>query len=63
VLGGAGGPAGALLALGRLAERSRQRREYLRGQVIDELARFRANDTRSACRRAFKRAGAGARAR
>ena len=45
-LGAAGGPAGALLALGRLAEQSRQRRERLREQVADGLARFRARDTR-----------------
>ena len=34
-LGAGGGPAGALLALGRLAERSRQRRERLREQVVE----------------------------
>ena len=56
-LGASGGPAGALLALGRLAEQSSQRRKRLRGQVVKALARFRARDTRSACRRAFKRAG------
>jgi CHAD domain-containing protein len=56
-LGAAGGPAGVRLALGRLAEQSRQRRQRLRGQVNEKLARFRAQDTRSACRRAFKRAG------
>jgi CHAD domain-containing protein len=55
-LGAAGGPAGPLVALGRLAEKSRQRSERLRGQVVDGLARFRAHDTRSACRRAFKAA-------
>jgi hypothetical protein len=32
-LGAAGGPAGALLALGRLAEQSRHRRESLRGSL------------------------------
>ena len=42
----AGGPAGALLALGRLAEQSRQRREHLRGEVVDGLARFRASESR-----------------
>jgi CHAD domain-containing protein len=52
-----GGPAGVLFALGRLAEQSRQRREHLRGQVIENLAGFRAQDTQSACQRAFKRAG------
>jgi CHAD domain-containing protein len=57
-LGAAGGGAGALLAVGRLAEQSRQRGERLRGQVADELARFCAPDMREACRRAFKRMGA-----
>jgi CHAD domain-containing protein len=57
-LGAAGGPAGALLTLGRLAEQNRHRRDGLRGQVVEELARFSARGTRSACRRAFKRAGA-----
>jgi CHAD domain-containing protein len=52
-LGAAGGPTGALLVIGRLAEQSRQRREILRGQVGDELARFSAHEMRSACRRAF----------
>jgi CHAD domain-containing protein len=51
----AGRPAEVLLALGRMAEQSRQRGERLRSQVIEKLARFRARDTRSACRRAFKR--------
>jgi CHAD domain-containing protein len=51
----AGKSAEVLLALGRMAERSRQRGERLRDQVIEKLARFRARDTRSACRRAFKR--------
>jgi CHAD domain-containing protein len=55
-LGAAGGPAGALLALGRLAEQSRQRRESLRGHVVEGLMRFRARRTRLVCRRAFKRA-------
>jgi CHAD domain-containing protein len=53
----ADGPAGVQLALGRLAEQSRQRCEQLRGQVVEKLARFRSQETRSACRRAFKRAG------
>jgi CHAD domain-containing protein len=55
-LGAAGGRAEALVALGRLAEQSRQRGERLRGQVVDRLTRFRAEATRSACRRAFKTA-------
>ena len=38
-------------------------RERLRGQIVDALARFRARDTRSACRRAFKSARAAERAR
>jgi CHAD domain-containing protein len=58
-LGAAGGPAGALLAFGQLAERSRQRGERLRRDIGDGLARFGARDTRSACSRAFKRATAG----
>jgi CHAD domain-containing protein len=52
----ANGPASVLLTLGRLAERSRQRSERLRGEVAEKLARFRAHDTWSACRRAFKQA-------
>jgi hypothetical protein len=51
-----GGPAGALFALGRLAAQSRQRRESLRGHVVEGLMRFRARSTRLVCRRAFKRA-------
>jgi CHAD domain-containing protein len=62
-LGAAGGPASALLGLGRLAEQSRQRRERLRVEVVEGLARFRARETRSACRRAFKRANAAERVR
>ena len=58
-LGAGGGPPGALLALGRLAEQTCQRRARLRGQVADTLARFHARTTRSACRRAFKEAPAG----
>ena len=55
-LGDAGGPPGAVNALERLAEHTRQRRERLRGPAIERLARFRAHDTQSACRRAFKHA-------
>jgi CHAD domain-containing protein len=47
------GHAGVLLAIGRLAEQSRQRRERLRIQVVFGLTRFRDSRTRSACRRAF----------
>jgi CHAD domain-containing protein len=53
-LGAAGGPPGALLALGRLAEQSHQRGERLREEVIDKLALFGRRDTRSVCRRAFR---------
>ncbi len=49
-----GGPASVLLAIGRLAEHSRQRRERLRAQVVEGLMRFRDSRTRSACRRAFR---------
>jgi CHAD domain-containing protein len=55
-LGEAGGSTGALLAFGRLAERSCHRGERLRAQVAGELARFCTRDMRAACRRAFKRA-------
>jgi CHAD domain-containing protein len=54
-LGEAGGPVSAVLALGQLAEQSRQRGERLRPEVADQLARFGGGATRSACRRAFKR--------
>ena len=54
-LGEAGGRPSALLALGRLAERSRQRRRHLNSQVAESLGRFRSRTVRSACRRAFKR--------
>jgi CHAD domain-containing protein len=60
--GAGGGSASALLALGRLAEQSRQRRKRRRGQVAKELGRFRAHAIRSACRRAFKRGSAAERA-
>jgi CHAD domain-containing protein len=59
----AGKPGEVLLALGRMAEQSHQRGERLRSQVIEKLARFRARDTRSACRRAFKQAGSKERVR
>jgi len=54
-VGAGGGPAGAILTLGRLAEQRRHRGEILRAAVHDELARFCADDVRSACRRAFKK--------
>jgi CHAD domain-containing protein len=59
----AGKPAEVLLALGRMAEQSRQRGERLREQVIEKLVRFGARETRSACRRAFKRLASKERAR
>jgi CHAD domain-containing protein len=50
----AGGPSGALLTLGRLAERCRQRRDDLREEVAVNLARFRNKEVRKACKRAFR---------
>jgi CHAD domain-containing protein len=52
-LSASGGSGSVLLALGRLAEQSRERRERLRSGVAEKLARFGAHRTRSACRRAF----------
>jgi CHAD domain-containing protein len=49
-----GGPAGALLTIGRLAERCRLRREQLREEVAEKLSRFRDRDVRKACKRAFE---------
>jgi CHAD domain-containing protein len=54
-LGAEGASPGALLAVGRLAERASQRGERLRTVVAEELSRFCAHDMRAACRRAFKR--------
>jgi hypothetical protein len=54
-LGAEGGPANAMVALGQLAERSRQRRDRLRTEAVDQLVEFRARATTAACRRAFKR--------
>jgi len=48
-----GGPSGALLTLGRLAERCRQRRGQLRSEVAENLSRFRDKEVRKACKRAF----------
>lgn len=55
-LSAAGGPAGAVLAIGRLAEQCRHRRMRLRKPVAEALARFGAERTQAACRRAFRRA-------
>ena len=49
----AGGPSGAVLTLGRLAERCRQRREHSREEVAGKLSRFREKDVQKACKRAF----------
>jgi CHAD domain-containing protein len=57
----AGGPSGALLTLGRLAERCRQRREHLREDVVEKLSRFRAREVHKACKRAFKMPASAAR--
>ena len=54
-MGAASGPPGALVALGRLAEQCCQRRERVREEVVETLERFRARETRTACRRAFRR--------
>ena len=54
-LGAAGGPVNAVLALGQLAERRRQRGDRLRPEAMDQLDQFRARATTAACRRAFKR--------
>jgi len=51
-----GAPGSVLVVVGRLAERRRHRREVLRAQIVDGLARFRADDTRSVYRRAFREA-------
>jgi CHAD domain-containing protein len=50
---GGGGPSGALLTLGRLAERCRQRRGRLRKEVAEKLSRFRDKEVQKACKRAF----------
>jgi CHAD domain-containing protein len=50
----AGGASGALLTLGRLAERCRQRRGYLREEVAEKLSRFRSKEVQKACKRAFE---------
>jgi CHAD domain-containing protein len=57
------GSAGVTSGIDRLAAQCRQRAARLRGQVIDGLQRFRAGDTLSACKRAFKNAYSGDRDR
>ena len=54
-LGTAGGPPGAVLTLGRLAEQCHQRYEKLHRRAGEKLRQFRAEDIQSACRHAFKR--------
>ena len=54
-LSAADGRPTTVLALERLAAECGERGERLRSQIADGLARFRAHDTRSACRRAFRR--------
>lgn len=49
----AGGPSAALVTLGRLAERCRQRRRLLREEVGEQLSRFREKTVQKACKRAF----------
>jgi len=56
-LAASGARPAVLVAVGRLAERSRERREHARGQIVDGLVRFRDRETRSALRRAFRKAG------
>jgi len=45
----------SLVAVERLAEQARERRERLRRDVVGEARRFRRQTVRSACRRAFRR--------
>jgi CHAD domain-containing protein len=52
-IGPARGQGSALVTLGRLAERCRQRQERLRAEVAEKLSRFRDKDVRKACKRAF----------
>jgi CHAD domain-containing protein len=52
-IGAAAGPSGALLTLGRLAERCRQRRGRLREEVAETLSRFGDREVQQACRSAF----------
>ena len=46
---------GVVFVLQRLAVESRERRDSVRDQIVERLARFRGGETRAACRRAFKR--------
>jgi CHAD domain-containing protein len=60
-LSATGGSAAVTSGIHVLAAQCRQRAARLREQVIDELQRFRARGTRSACKRAFKNAYSGGR--
>ena len=53
------GSAGVTSGIDWLTAQCRQRAAGLRRQILDGLQRFRAGDTRSACRRAFKNVYAG----
>jgi CHAD domain-containing protein len=54
-LAAAQGSPSTVLALNRLEQQRHQQHDRLRKQVAEIFARFRADETRSACRRAFKR--------
>ena len=45
----------SVVAIGRLAEQARDRRDLLRADVVEEARQFRRRTVRSACRRAFRR--------
>ncbi len=62
-LSAAPGSADVTSGIEQLAVQCHQRAARLRGQVMDGLQRFRARDTRSACKRAFKNAYSGDRNR
>jgi hypothetical protein len=55
VMAATGAAPNSLVAIGRLAEQARVRRERLRRDVVEEARRFHGRTVRSACRRAFKR--------
>ena len=54
-VGASGGPPSVVLALGRLAQRSLQRRDRLYPEAAGELRQFHGGAIRAACRRAFRR--------
>ena len=55
VMAATGAAPHSLVAIARLAEQARVRRERLRPDVVEEARRFHGRTVRSACRRAFKR--------